>query len=76
MAEKIIVEKISADRSSVSLLALNIKFTFVRESNGGIKLVSKIKPGSRVYDPGACWVPKNVFTAVCRKAGAILRSKA
>jgi len=28
-------------------------------------------PEAQVYDPAA-WVPKGVFLAVCRKAGAIL----
>lgn len=75
MAEKIFVDRISADRTSVSLRALNVLFVFDREPDGGIKLVSKIKPGAQVHDPDACRVPKNIFLAVCRKAAAILKTR-
>ncbi len=70
----ILVEEISADRQQVSLRALNVRFIFTRR-NGVIRLVSKNKPEAQTHDPAACWVPKNVFVAACRKAGAILNPR-
>jgi len=67
----IIVEEVAKNRDQVSLRALNVRFVFTRR-DGFIRLVSKSKPEAQVYDPAACWVPKGVFLAVCRKAGAIL----
>ena len=72
MAGEIFVEKVSADRSEVSLRVMNVRFVFVRKPGGKIKLVSKSKPESRVHDPDACWVPDNMFRIACRRAGAIL----
>ena len=66
----IIVEEVAKNRDQVSLRALNVRFVFTRR-DGFIRLVSKSKPEAQVYDPAA-WVPKGVFLAVCRKAGAIL----
>ena len=70
----ILVEEVAKDRQQVSLRALNVRFIFVRE-NGFIRIVSKTKPEAQTHDPAACWVPKNVFAAVCRKAGAILNPR-
>jgi len=67
----IFIEEVSTDRRRVSLRALNVRFVFTRR-DGFIRLVSKSKPEAQVHDPAACWVPKGVFLAVCRKAGAIL----
>ncbi|MCX6813542.1 MAG: hypothetical protein NTV77_03660, partial [Candidatus Azambacteria bacterium] len=66
----IFIEEVSTDRRRVSIRALNVRFIFVRE-HGVTRIISKSKPEAQVYDPTACWVPKNVFLAVCRKAGAI-----
>lgn len=71
MAGEIFVEEISADRSRVTLRVMNVRFVFVRQTDG-IKLISKFKPEARVHDPDACWVPKKMFRAACRRAGAIL----
>lgn len=73
MADEIFVEEVSADRDRVALRVMNMRFVFIRKPGGGIKLVSKSKPGAQVHDPDACRVPKNMFLAACRKAGAILR---
>ena len=72
---EIFVEEVSADRRTVSLRALNVRFVFARKPDGGIKIVSKNKPEAQVHDPDACWVPKNVFTDVWRKAGGILNPR-
>jgi len=71
----IIVEEVAKNRDQVSLRALNTKFVFAHKPGGGIRLVSKNKPEAQVHDPDACWVPKNVFNAVCQKAGAILKPR-
>ena len=73
MANEIFVEEVSADRVSVSLRVMNVRFVFIRKPGGGIKLVSKSKPEAQVHDPDACWVPKNMFLAAYRQAAAILR---
>lgn len=72
MPDEIFVEEVSDGRRRVVLRVMNVRFVFVRKLGGGIRLISKSKPEAQVHDPDACWVPKNVFTAVCRKAGAIL----
>ncbi len=69
---EIFVEEVSADRASVSLRVMNVRFVFIRKPGGGIKLVSKSKPEAQVHDPDACWVPDHMFLAACRQAGAIL----
>lgn len=75
MADEIFVEEVSSDRSRVVLRVMNVRFVFIRKPGGGIKLVSKSKPESRItHDPDDCWVPKNMFLAACRQAGAILSS--
>jgi len=72
---EIFVEKVSADRSQVSLRALNVRFVCRRKPSGGIRVVSKSKPEAQVHDSAACWVPKNVFDAVYQKAAAILKPR-
>ncbi len=72
MVDEIIVEEVAKDRSRVALRVLNVRFVFTRKPGGGIRLVSKNKPEAQVNDPDACWVPKNLFNAACRKAGTIL----
>jgi len=69
---EIFVEEVSAGRDNVSLYVGNIRFVFARKPGGGIRIVSKSKPEAQVYDPDACWVPRNLFNAACQKAGAIL----
>lgn len=73
MADEIFVEKVSAGRSMVILRVMNVRFVFIRQAKGGIKLISKSKPEARVHDPDACWVPDNMFHAACRQAAAILK---
>ena len=68
---EIFVEEVSADRSMVVLRVMNVRFVFVRKPEG-IRIVSKVKPEAQVHDPDACWVPKSMFRAACRRAGAIL----
>lgn len=75
MADEISVEEVSADGCRVSLRVMNMRFVFVRKSGGAIELVSKSKPDAQFYDPDACWVPKNMFLAACKKAGAILKTR-
>lgn len=75
MAYEISVEEVSNNRTRVVLRVMNMIFVFVRRPGGGIKLVSKSKPDAQVHDPDACWVPKNMFIAVCKKAGAILKTR-
>ncbi len=72
---EIFVEEVSKDRRKVALWVGNVRFIFTREPDGSIKLVSKTKPEAQVHDPDACWVPKNMFNAACRKAGAILGTR-
>ena len=71
MAEEIFVEEVSDNRRRVSLRVMNVRFTFIRKP-GGIKLISKCKPGAQVHDSDACWVPDHMFRAACRQAAAIL----
>jgi len=72
VAEEILVEEVSDNRRKVFLRVMNVRFVFIRKPGGGIKLVSKIKPGAQVHDPDACWVPDHMFRAAYRQAAAIL----
>lgn len=72
---EIFVEEVSAGRDKASLWVANVRFVFVRKPGGGIRLVSKSKPEAQVHDPDACWVPRHLFHAVYRKAGAILKPR-
>ncbi len=73
---EILVEEVSSGRDMVSIMALNsVKFTFFKGPDGVVRLVSKSKLGAQVRDPAACWVPKRIFTAVCRRAVAILKNQ-
>lgn len=73
MVDEIFVEEVSGDRRRVCLRVMNVRFVFIRKPGGGIKLVSKSKPETRViHDPDACWVPDHMFRAACRQAAAIL----
>lgn len=70
------VEEVSPNRDMVSIVALNsVKFTFFKGPNGVVRIVSKSKLGAQVRDPAACWVPKRIFTTVCRRAVAILKDQ-
>ena len=73
MAEEIIVEEVSDNRRRVSLRVMNVRFVFIRKPKGGIKLISKCKPGAQAHDPDVCWVPDHMFRAAYRQAAAILR---
>lgn len=75
MTDEISVEEVSADGRRISLRVMNMRFVFVRKSGGGIKLISKSKLEAQIHDPNACWVPKSVFIAAFRKAGAILKNR-
>lgn len=75
MTDEISVEKVSADGRRVSLRVMNMRLVFARKPGGGVRLVSKSKLDAQVYDPDACWVPKDMFLAACKKAGAVLKAR-
>lgn len=68
------IEVVKAEPGRVEIRILSVHFVFAYDGQV-IRIVSKFKPDSQVYDPKVLSVPTGLFNKACRQAAAILKER-